>query len=302
MPLDRLALSRATLDRAGHLRTDPALLDRLWAGDSTRVLRVGHGRVPVVEGEHGPRLELVSPEQAGAPRPDAVRIYLGRAADGVDHVAVAAEPQEDWLGLRQLGAVLDDTDAGLMTEAVALVAWHAAHTHCPRCGTPTEVVEAGWSRRCPADGSSHYPRTDPAVIMAVTDDAGRILLGHNPAWPAGRFSTLAGFVEPGESLEAAVRREVHEEVGVEVTDVTYLGSQPWPFPASLMLGFTARAVGTEVRLDDLEITDARWFSRAELPAAVAADEVLLPSRLSIARRIIEHWYGGELDDGTLAWR
>jgi NAD+ diphosphatase len=189
-----------------------------------------------------------------------------------------------------------------MTESVAVLGWHATHTHCPRCGTPTEPVEAGWSRRCPADGSGHYPRTDPAVIMSVVDADDRLLLGHNPAWPDGRYSTLAGFVEPGESLEAAVRREVAEEVGVVVGEVEYLGSQPWPFPASLMLGFAARAVDPTISTDDVEITDARWFTREELRSAAAAGDVLLPSGVSIARRLVEHWYGGELPGAREAWR
>lgn len=298
MPLQRLALGRATVDRAAHLRTDPSLLDRVWAAPSTRVLRVGRGRTPVVDGPKGPALALV-PAQVPAGE---LRVFLGVGADGTAYVAVPAEPEESWLGLRQLGAVLDDTDAGLLTEAVALLGWHATHTHCPRCGAPTEPVEAGWSRRCPADSSGHYPRTDPAVIMTVVDDGDRLLLGHNPAWPQRRYSALAGFVEPGESLESAVRREVLEEVGVVVGDVEYLGSQPWPFPASLMLGFTARAVDPTVRADGVEITDARWFTREQLAAAVTSGEVVPPGGISIARRLVEHWYGAELVDGTESWR
>ncbi|MFP5334463.1 MAG: NAD(+) diphosphatase [Actinomycetes bacterium] len=296
MPLQRLALGRATTDRAAHLRADPDLLDRLWREPSTRVVRVGDGRTPVGD---GPALQLVGP--ADVPD-DGVRVFLGLGEAGEAYVAAAVDAEEDWLGLRRLGSALDDRDAGLLVQAVALLNWHATHTHCPRCGTLTEPVEAGWSRRCPADGSGHYPRTDPAVIMAVTDDDGRLLLGHNPAWPERRFSTLAGFVEPGESIEAAVRREVLEEVGVVIGGVEYLGSQPWPFPASLMLGFTAHAVETRVRTDGVEITDARWFTRDELTAAVAEGEVLLPSGISIARRLVEHWYGGEIADGAEAWR
>jgi NAD+ diphosphatase len=299
MVLDRLALSRATIDRAAHVRTEPGLVERLWADPTTRVLRVGDGRAPVLRLDGGTRLHLVSPSQAPG---DALRVLLGVDADGTAYVAVEDTPEEGWATLRQVGAVLDDRDAGLLTESVAVLGWHATHRRCPRCGTPTEPVEAGWSRLCPGDGTGHYPRTDPAVIMSVLDDDDRLLLGHQPSWPERRYSTLAGFVEPGESLEAAVRREVAEEVGVVVGDVQYLGSQPWPFPASLMLGFTARALDPTLRIDGVEIADARWFAREELAAAARSGEILLPPGISIARRLVEHWYGGELPDVQQAWR
>src|SRR5262249_48347826 len=157
-----------------------------------------------------------------------------------------------------------------LVHAVALANWHARHRFCPNCGHETEVASAGHVRRCPSCGLEHYPRTDPAVIVLVTDADDRALLGHNPAWPPGRVSTLAGLVEPGESAEMAVVREIAEEAGVVLTDVTYLGSQPWPFPWSLMLGFTARAVdpGT-TRPDGEEISELRWFTREELADALA---------------------------------
>lgn len=299
MTLPGLVLGRFTTDRAGHLRADPELLDRLWRAPSTRVLRVGEGRVPVVDEDGRPRLHLVPPAEAPG---NGLRVFLGAAPDGTGYVAVATPAEDGWLGLRQLGAVLDDTDAGLMTESVAILGWHATHTHCPRCGTPTEPVESGWSRRCPRDGTGHYPRTDPAVIMAITDESDRLLLGHNPAWPPRRYSTLAGFVEPGESLEAAVRREVLEEVGVVVGDVSYLGSQPWPFPASLMLGFTGRATHPTLRADGVEITDARWLTREQLAQASSSGQIQLPSGISIARRLIEHWYGGRVPGDDDPWR
>jgi NAD+ diphosphatase len=307
MTLTGLSLSRSTVDREGNHRTEPGLLDRLWADEATRVLRTMAGRTPVRPGASAgtTRLDLVAP--SAVPR-TSLRALLGVGPDGVRYVAaeVADEAELDdagveWADLRQLGVVLDDTESGLLTEAVALMRWHAVHPCCPRCGAPTEVVSAGWVRRCPRDGSEHFPRTDPAVIMAVVDRDDRMLLGHNDAWPAGRYSTLAGFVEPGESLEAAVRREVLEEVGVVVGEVTYLGNQPWPFPASLMLGFIGRTDDPTVRTDDVEITDARWFTREQLAAALASGEVLMPPPVSIARRIIEHWYGGPLE-GDAAWR
>jgi NAD+ diphosphatase len=160
------------------------------------------------------------------------------------------------------------------------------------------VRDGGWVRWCPVDDRELYPRTDPAVIMAVVDDEDRLLLGHATHWPAKRFSTLAGFVEPGESLEEAVRREVMEEVRIPVAEVIYRGSQPWPFPASLMAGFRARVAGrgSAARPDGVEMAGAQWFSRVEILAAIEAGELMLPTRLSISRALIEDWYGGHLPD------
>ena len=207
-------------------------------------------------------------------------------------------PSED---LRGVGALLADTDAGALTEAVALQHWHRTHPRCPRCGAPTRVSAAGHERVCTVDGSTHHPRHDPAVIMTVTDPAGRLLLGHQGRWPQGRFSAFAGFVEPGESLEQAVARELLEEAGVRATTVTYLGSQPWPFPASLMVAFHAETDDTVAVPDGEEITEARWFDRDGLRAAVAAGEVTVPPTVSVARHLVERWLGGPVDqDGT--WR
>ena len=220
------------------------------------------------------------------------------AATGIPG-AQGATSGAGWETLRALEA-LDDLEQGLATQAVSLVNWHAVHGFCPRCGAPTHVRKAGWVRWCPVEDRELYPRTDPAVIMAVVDDADRLLLGRAAHWPPRRFSTLAGFVEPGESLEQAVRREVAEEVSVVVSDapgdVVYRGSQAWPFPASLMLGFRARVAGQGggPAPDGVELADARWFTRAELLAAVEQGAVRLPTRLSIARALIEEWYGGPL--------
>ena len=197
--------------------------------------------------------------------------------------------------LREAAALLNDRDAGLFTHAVALANWHATHTHCPRCGTPTVTVAAGHAQRCPADGSEHFPRVNPAVIMLVTDPDDRCLLARNRRWPERRVSILAGFVEPGESAEQAVAREVGEETGITVARVRYVGSQPWPMPQSLMLGFRASAAGDlEIQVDDEEIAEAHWFSRDELRSALASREILLPPPVSIAHRLIESWYGEEL--------
>ena len=332
MTLQRLALSRSTVDRAAQLRADPALLGALAADPLTRVLVLRSDLVPVLDGEHGPRL-LLLPGPAGLALREAARAGLtGEPAAGVEvylgdlvgehyllaatgpaaTIGTAGQPDHDlpvlpvadarWAGLRELGTALDDTGAGLLTTGVAVANWHATHRRCARCGEPTEVIQSGWARRCPACTAEHYPRTDPAVIMSVVDPDDRILLGRQRAWPAKRYSTLAGFVEPGESLEAAVRREVFEEAGVRTGQVLYQGSQPWPFPSSLMLGFRATATSIDITVDGEELTDARWWTRAELAADVRSRELLLPPGISIARRLVEHWYGGPIEDADEVWR
>ena len=299
-----LPLARVALDRGGALRSRPALLDDLWGAPATRVMFIAQGKSPVVGGE----LLLVEPSTVTRP---AILVYLGRTlTDDPDdagipagtHILLAVLETIDtallddagWMGLREAALALTGRDAGIFVEAASIANWHAKHTHCPRCGTLTEVVEGGWVRRCPADESTHYPRTDPAIIVAVVDDADRLLLGSAAAWPEGRFSTLAGFVEPGESLEAAVIREVAEESGIEVHSPRYLGSQPWPFPASLMLGFIATAVNTNQVPDGVEIMEVRWFTRTELFEAVHSGEITIPTGASVSRALIEHWYGGPL--------
>ena len=286
-----LALARGALDRVGERRREEAWLAEMWADPRSRVLVIEQGKVPI---RPDPALVLISPDEA----PEGERYLLGVDVDGVAYFAVSAplpaiegtEPA----GLRATGALLSDRDAGLLTQAVALQNWHETHTHCPRCGALTRVASAGHTRICTVDGSEHFPRTDPAVIMLVHDEE-RILLARSANWPAGRVSILAGFVEPGESLEQAVAREVHEEVGIKVGDCRYLGSQPWPLPRSLMLGFFARAdEGQELHVDGEEIKSARWYTREELRVAAETGEVLLPGRISIARQLIERWYGGEL--------
>ncbi|MFZ1286573.1 MAG: NAD(+) diphosphatase, partial [Candidatus Phosphoribacter sp.] len=202
---------------------------------------------------------------------------------------------ESWRTLRAVGSRLRPLDASIVTTLQALAHWHNTHSRCPRCGAETEPVQGGWVRRCVSDGSDHFPRTDPSVIMSVIDDAGRLLLGRTIGWPDNQFSVLAGFVEPGESLEQAVVREVAEESGVEVTAVRYLGSQPWPFPASLMLGFTARAVTTDLHPEPTEMAEVRWVTRAEYAALLRGGEIRVPGEISIARRLIERWLGDDVD-------
>jgi NAD+ diphosphatase len=201
-----------------------------------------------------------------------------------------------WHGLRKTGAGLSARDAGLYAEGLALANWHASHLYCPRCGQATETTQSGWVRVCPVDGHQIFPRTDPAIIVSVIDDQDRILLGSQGIWEENRWSILAGFVEPGESLAAAVQREVFEESGVRVIAPEYLGSQAWPFPYSLMVGFTAKVdpkhAGEALVPDGEEIEKLRWFSREEI--AAEASSLLLPGTLSIAGALIEHWYGGPI--------
>lgn len=298
--LGPLALARGTVDRSAERRTDPAWLEARWTDPGTRVLIVDDGQALVRLGEADAELVLVPASEA----PDGPRYLLGVDGGGRAYFSVTAPlPAADGAapgrvkpaGLRQVGALLGDRDAGLLTHAVALANWHATHTHCPRCGALTTLVTGGHSTICPVDSSEHFPRTDPAVITLVTDEDDRALLARNRSWPERRVSILAGFVEPGESVEQAVAREVAEETGVSVGEIRYLGSQPWPMPASLMLGFWARAGGRPpIRVDEEEIAEAHWFSRDELRASMAAGEIRLPPPVSIAHRIIESWYGEEL--------
>ena len=295
-----LPLAAAVFDRAAHRRRDDEWLADAW--QRARVVLISpKSRAPAARNDAGePHLVYRDPGDVAG-----VRRFLGTAG-GVPYFAVVAEPddRDEWLTLRDIGPRADDLEAGLLTAAVALEQWHQRHTHCPQCGVPTVEASAGWTRTCPNDGSEHFPRTDPAVIMLVHDGGDHALLGRGHQWGEGRFSTLAGFVEPGESLEAAVAREVFEEVGVEVGDVRYVASQPWPFPASLMLGFTARATGdVALHLDPVEMAEAGWFSRdeirqardwtdAEHPPIPGTRLRAIPPHLSISRYLIDGWLDG----------
>lgn len=279
-------------DRDGDGRTDVDMLAAAWSDPDSRVLVVGPDQVAT--DEYG--LRWIRPADA----PAGERVYLGRTGS-TTRLAVLVDQVPDTLTPRGVRAAatelagLDSESGGLLVHAMGLANWHATHRFCSRCGAPTRVAQAGHTRVCPACEATHFPRTDPAVIMLVTDADDRALLGRQARWPDRRFSTLAGFVEPGEPLEAAVRREIAEETGIDVGEVTYAGSQPWPFPSSLMLGFFARANSTDVHVDGVEIADARWVSRDELTTATASDEIVLPGPISISRWLIECWHGGRLD-------
>ncbi len=228
------------------------------------------------------------------PRERAAAILLGMA-DGaplfaVDLDTVPAPPGGRVVSLRDAGGMLSQDEGGLAAYAVALLGWHRRHRYCANCGHATEVVEAGYSRTCPNCGASHFPRTDPVVIMLVEHD-GSLLLGRRAGWPGRRYSVLAGFVSPGESAEEAVVREVREESGVVAYDPRFVASQPWPFPASLMLGFNARSDGGEPVARDGELAEVAWFSRDRVSAAAAGEgsDFALPPPVSIARFLIDRW-------------
>lgn len=280
---DQPPLSRYAFDRAAHRRTDEAWLAAAWP--QSRVVAVSPKSTMPTDGSG--RLAVRDPKTVD---PEAPRRFLG-VIDGVAFFAATVEPDHDdtWQTLREFGAVADDLGAALVTSAIALEQWHQRHTHCPLCGAPTVETHAGWTRTCTVDASQHFPRTDPAVIMLVHDGGERTLLGRGHEWNAGRFSTLAGFVEPGESLADAVRREVREETGIEVVDCDFHSSQPWPFPASLMLGFTATAAGRDIRLADGELEDARWFTAPDIVAGLREGSLRASTTFSISYRLLEHW-------------
>lgn len=283
-----VALSVRSHERIGGRRTDEAWLAEKWADPATRVLVLAGGRFPL-NGHGG--VAWVAPGDA----PDGDRLLLGEREGAVHFVVLPRHfrAPDDWGMLRTVGPNLSTAEAGMVAQAQALAEWHRAHRFCPRCGGGLLMRSGGYVLRCESCDRQHFPRTDPAVIMLVTDGE-RALLGRQPVWPEGRFSTLAGFVDPGESLEQAVAREVMEEAGVEVTDVTYFGNQPWPFPSSLMIGFFARAVTTDISVDGEELEAARWFSRAELREQTGAGTLVLPGGISISRSLIEAWYGEPL--------
>jgi NAD+ diphosphatase len=323
--LDRSASLRRDPAWWDTLWADPATRVLVVRGGRLPVIGGGGWDAWGQVAEAGPaRIDYASPQAAAAATPPgALRAYLGRSG-GVHYAAIlvpeppgrpepptppdlptppdpsgepptppTAPPPADepvrWAGLRLVGAALGGVDASAASAAVALAAWHASARFCPGCGAATEVREAGWARWCPSEQRDLFPRTDPVVIMRVRDAADRILLERGRTWEAGRYSLPAGFVEAGEALEAAVVREVWEETGVRCGDARYLASQPWPFPRSLMCAFDAVATSTEITIDPAEVADARWWSRAELRAALADGTLHLAPRTAIARTVIEDW-------------
>lgn len=299
------------IDRAGELRTNQATLDELWL--QAKILHIADGRIAARDEKltFASATEISTIAVSGK-FTEGTRYFLG--LDLTDRSPYFVWDTQ-WIGdvsdevkaagfttLREIGAQLSPIESELALHATALSNWHRAHPRCPRCGGATRVDLGGAARYCDTDQSQHHPRTDSAVIVLIKDRADRILLGHQPVWPEGRFSTFAGFLEPGETFEQCVSREVFEESRIKVSEISYLGSQPWPFPASIMIAFEAVTDNPEdAQGDGAEITQVKWFSRAELKAAAADGSLLLPPTISVARKMIEGWLGEKAVGGE-TWR
>ncbi|WP_128253333.1 NAD(+) diphosphatase [Falsirhodobacter deserti] len=303
-----LTFGTSGLARAAHLRADPPA--------ATRVLALWRGNVPV----QGSRLVWLPPQSPVFAHAGPA-LFLGYDAEGPLHArdisdwspeagtagleapfAAGLQPHPElpadagFTALRDVMAQLTVPEAEAAATAKALVHWNRSHRFCASCGHPSDMVQAGWQRNCPACATQHFPRTDPVVIMLVLD-GDRLLLGRSPGWRSGLYSCLAGFVEPGETVEAAVRREVMEETGVGVGHVRYLCSQPWPYPASLMLGCVGQATSTDITIDPAEIEAARWADKAEVMEAMIGrhPDVSLPPEGTIAHHVITRWLADDLD-------
>ncbi|MCB0913464.1 MAG: NAD(+) diphosphatase [Propionibacteriaceae bacterium] len=279
-------LAGSALDRVEERRADPDWVRTSWADPAAVLLPVGEVAVAVT-----PDGSLATGPTDGDYDPE--RHYLLGMVEGRPWFATWADGEQ----LAPLRSIMDGLSAPELQAAFTgsgLARWHANAGFCSTCGAATRAVRGGQARACTGCGRELYPRTDPAVIVAIVDPAGRLLLGRQPSWAPGRVSVFAGFVEMGESLEQAVHREMAEEVALELADITYLGSQPWPFPRSLMVGFRARALQTAFTMAEGEIEGARWFTVDELRAALGSGEVTLPPHTSIARRMIEAWLAGTL--------
>jgi len=294
----KLPLASEAVDRSGELRTKPDELAKLWK--SARILHFASGKFRV---KPNYELDFQSAEQIAKLRKDAKfadgeELFLG-IDNGISYFAWCSdaldfenfETLENYQTLRTLGDFLTQLEMGLAIHSQAIANWHHTHQFCARCGAPTLSANGGSLRKCSTDGSEHYPRTDGAVIVLVKDDKDRVLLGRQKVWPEKRFSCFAGFVEPGESFEQTVLREVFEESAIRVDKITYLGSQPWPFPASIMISFSALATNpAAAKADGEEIEEIIWLTREEMCAAIANQSLTLPPGMSVARKMIEFWY------------
>ena len=294
----KLPLASEAVDRSGELRTKPDELAKLWK--SARILHFASGKFRVKQNHE---LDFQSAEQIAKLRKDekfadGEELFLG-IDNGISYFAWCSdamdfesfETLENYQTLRTLGDFLSQLEMGLAIHSQAIANWHHTHQFCARCGAPTLSANGGSVRKCSIDGSEHYPRTDGAVIVLVKDEKDRVLLGRQKIWPEKRFSCFAGFVEPGESFEQTVLREVFEESAIRADQITYLGSQPWPFPASIMISFSALATNpAAAKADGEEIEEIIWLTREEMCAAVADQSLTLPPGMSVARKMIEFWY------------
>lgn len=294
-----LPLSRSRLDRAAHLRADSVGLEELWR--AAKVITIVGDKFKSTESG----LAYIDPISA-----QGERYFLGLDETGTPYFVTHQNPTEidlqDFQSLRTIGAKLNDLEIGAAVHALALTQWHDAHQRCAKCGESTHPTFAGAVRECDKCGASHHPRTDPAIIVLVKDNQDRILLGRQKIWPAKRFSTFAGFVEPGESFESCVIREVAEECGGKVTEMKYLGSQPWPFPASIMIAYEAVISNPDsVKEDGEEIEEILWLNREDLKSKTISGDLLLPPVISVARAMINAWYGPNASEelrGGESWR
>ena len=298
----KLPLAVAEVDRAAHLRSDEAYLKSAWASASVLLFMdekfvASSNQINFVPGSTLGEYQTQTDYFLGVK--DKENFF-------VRHLASDENTKLELMTLREIGAFLSPRDIGLAVHAQGLANWHKKHPRCSQCGAATSVVLGGSVRRCLIDESEHYPRTDGAIIVLIKDEQDRVLLGRQKVWPKNRFSTFAGFVEPGESFENCVLREVREEAGVELTQINYLGSQPWPFPASLMIAFEAVTNTPQLaKADGDEIEEIRWFSRAEMKAAILDKSLILPLEISVARQMIKAWYGPGADVdliGNESWR
>ncbi|MGY3438658.1 MULTISPECIES: NAD(+) diphosphatase [unclassified Marinovum] len=309
----------SALDRAAEIRSDAEAIAAARADTKSRAVLLWRGK-PLIDAED--RLVQLPLDHAALRDAGPDAILLGRD-DGRHVFAFDLSPWEpealddatlglfvdqsiqrhpalpDSHGFAELRTImtrLSPRDAELAASAKAIFGWHESHRFCSRCGDPSEISCAGWQRTCPTCNGHHFPRTDPVVIMLITE-GNSVLMGRSPGWPEGMYSLLAGFVEPGETMEAAVRREVMEEAGIPVGAVDYLASQPWPFPASLMLGCRGEALGREITLDPVELEDAMWVSREDIATAFAGEHpVLKPARKgAIAHFLLRNWLADTLD-------
>lgn len=308
LPKNPNVFANSPLDRAAHRRTDATWLANAMTQGNSAFMPLWKLNPFVIRGREA-RAEAgwVTPELVRPLlRPDTLTIFLGEhrsSAHFAIDISAEADPERSgplaglgtFADLRTIAEEIDPSDAAILAQAKSLIDWHQRHRFCANCGNPTDMAEAGYKRVCPSCSTEHFPRTDPVVIMLPTH-GDTCLMGRQPKWPPGFYSALAGFIEPGEAIEEAVVRECKEEAGIDVDEVAFHSTQPWPYPSSLMIGCYARARTTEIHLDGNELADAKWFTRDQIRAAMVRGtrELRLPPPLAIAHQLVKTW--AEADD------